>query len=268
MGINVSTGTGGVLLDAVATPVRRDGRGGTHRVEDLLGAIPAAGSYPCMKCPTRLERPGICSVCAARDVAEELAAKVADRIRLEIPLLFRDVTWENILELRNEAGDPRVGLTRVQIEAVREALATSKRVVIVGAAGMGKSTIAIAWVRECIEQGAERARFVPSRNLLKDSRIDGLLVHELAFSASHLVVDDLGAELYGAPPGGGLASQRIDVVNKVLCDRFDAGQGYVVTTPHPREKLGEFYGDGLARRVYEGAAMIDLDKAWRERSKR
>ncbi len=107
-----------------------------------------------------------------------------------------------------------------------------------------------------IEAGVDRARFVAVRNLLAGSYLEGVSWYELALSAGLLVLDDLGAELAGAPAGGGLAAQRIEVVSRLVCERHDRSRGHVVTTAHDREQIAEMYGDGVARRIFEGAAVV------------
>ena len=130
------------------------------------------------------------------------------------------------------------------------------RVVIIGAAGRGKTSLAVAHLADRIEAGVERARFIPARQLLADRHVGGVSWEALALSARLLVLDDLGAELTGAPAGGGLAAQRIEVVSRLLADRHDLDLGHVITTAHERPSIVALYGDGVARRVFDDATVI------------
>lgn len=183
-------------------------------------------------------------------------------LKREIPARFAWARWE-APELRE-----RVQLASAKLDEVKHKLnarsGRADRVVIIGGAGKGKTSLAAAFLAGRIEQGAAQPRFVAARNLLSARAYPGANGIEpqsvpwasLAIAANPLVLDDLGAELTGAPAGGGLAAQRIEVVCRVLADRHDLDLGHVITTAHEREKIADWYGDGVARRVFEGALVI------------
>ncbi len=78
--------------------------------------------------------------------------------------------------------------------------------------------------------------------------------------ARDLVLDDLGADLAGAAPEAGIAAMRREATIRVLHERYDQLLPDVITTPHPKARLRDLYGYNVARRVYEGAAVIKLGK--------
>ncbi len=74
------------------------------------------------------------------------------------------------------------------------------------------------------------------------------------------MLDDLGAELAGAAPEAGIAAMRREATLRVLHERYDQQLPHVITTPHTKNRLADLYGDNIARRVYEGAAVVKLGK--------
>lgn len=152
----------------------------------------------------------------------------------------------------------RAAFSEAETKAARARLG---HVVIVGPAGAGKTAVASAWLGDRIREGAMRAWFVPTVEI-DEMRVSSAAKltpwSEYAERADRLVLDDMGAELAGAPAAGGIAAQRIETTGLVLARRHRAGLSHVVTTPHDRDALGRIYGDGIARRVYQGAAVIQL----------
>ena len=59
----------------------------------------------------------------------------------------------------------------------------------------------------------------------------------------------------------GLAAQRIGPASRVICERFDRGRTTVVTTGLSREQVQAIYDDRTARRLYEGAVLVELGEA-------
>lgn len=147
-----------------------------------------------------------------------------------------------------------------KVRAAREVLEQEHRVVLAGPAGCGKTALACAHLAGRILAGAHRAAFVAERHLLEQYYRDArpMAWIDLATTAAPLVLDDLGSILAGAPKGSGLAAQRIDVVCRLLQDRYDQGLGQVVTTALSEDETASIYGDGVARRVFEGACVVRL----------
>jgi len=180
----------------------------------------------------------------------ELEALAARRI----PSGFSWARWEN-----PELSERVHGAGR-KIRAAREVLESEHRIVLLGPAGAGKTAVACAYLAGRILAGAHRGAFVAERHLLEQYYRDArpMAWIDLATSAAPLVLDDLGSVLAGAPKGSGLAAQRIDIVSRLLQDRYDQGLGHVITTSRDQDEVASTYGDGVARRVFEGAAVVRL----------
>lgn len=226
------------------------------------------GAYNCIArpggvvCGEAISTPGICARCGARETTDAEARARQARLDRAMPPLYQDVTWETLPSLMNEAGtEPRVALSPQEIEDVREAFATHLRVILLGPAGGGKSTLAAAHVRDALDGGVVNARFFSARTLIDKPGGDPLeeLIRTSANRAT--VIDDLGTEFHGAPAGSGLAAQRIVVIDNALRDRHERKLGYVITTEYDQPRIEHFYGDGLARRIFEGALIIPIGRA-------
>jgi len=255
----------------------------------LVGEIPT-GPWFCSgigraQCGAEVQHPGLCDTCS-RDVAlAAQAARARSWLRRSLPKDHHDVTWDRLLELKNYDGKPRVvGMSEERLARIRESFGRLTRVVLVGPAGAGKSTLAAAHLRACAEHDLERrVRFLEAGRLgeqtIRVEGLDGPAVHvspvEWALAADVLALDDLGAELEGAQPGSGLLAQRIGPACKVIVKRFLRGRPTVITTgigvdtKSTRELQGaiaSLYGDRVARRMLEGAAVIRLGGAAKVRA--
>ena len=230
----------------------------------FVSALPPRRPRRCRAngCQALGEYPGICDDCA------RLAAKAAAEVRVRawtrtLPEVHQDVTWDALPSLRRHDGTPRVSLARYTPEtwaALRQAMERCPRAVLTGLAGNGKSSVAVAYLRAAVERDpSARVRFVGADELASLETPDGKpSAMATALSAEVLVLDDLGAELQGAPVGGGLLAQRIGPASKVIAERFERRLPLVVTPGVERDQIGAFYGERIARRVYEGASVIRL----------
>jgi DNA replication protein DnaC len=63
-----------------------------------------------------------------------------------------------------------------------------------------------------------------------------------------LLLDDLGEETASA-------SSKIPAI---VFERYDEGLPLWVTTSRPKDDLERRYGDGFVRRIFEGAAVIEV----------
>jgi hypothetical protein len=232
----------------------------TPLADALKDMLPEAGSYACAgRCGARVELPGICSDCAARLDAVEHEKRLRAWLRT-IPPLYRDVTWETLPHLKRDDGTPRVALANPSSErwqALRwEKIEPSPRVVLIGPPGNGKTSVAVAHLRARFDRRpADRVRFVAAEDLDKVVEPSPMA---LALSAEVLVLDDLGADLRSAEVGSGLLAQRMEFAAKVIAHRFEHRLPLVVTTGLDRGRVAALYGDRVARRLYEGAAVVRL----------
>jgi hypothetical protein len=233
-----------VELGAIELPSRM-------ATSDLDELLPPPGAYPCRgRCGVIIPRPGVCSRCAGQLETDERSRAIRASLRREIPERFGWARWSAPELAQRVAGGAR------RVDDARRAL-VRPCALLLGGAGSGKSSLACAWMREHIEAGVERVRFVPALELAGPSYIDGVSRLDLAVSASRLVLDDLGEELTGAM-GGNLAAQRIEAVVRLVRARHDQGLGLVVTTGRDQDWIARTYGDGIARRLFEGVAPVRL----------
>ena len=131
--------------------------------------------------------------------------------------------------------------------------ATTKRVVlIVGPAGTGKSSLLAAMYRQRAVAKRERNAFIMAKDIAVARQ-----QHELgkgepplvrrALEAPILCLDDLGND----KPVPGSA------ISDVIFERHAQRRPYWVTTALTRKETHDRYGDGLVRRITEGAVIID-----------
>jgi DNA replication protein DnaC len=210
----------------------------------------------CARCGERpVERSGSwCDVCEAeRRRAHRVAlVRVA---RESIPSTFRDLDAQ---EVRRRV---RIPETTDQAEGAKAHV----RVVLVGASGFGKTTLACWMLQQVIDRGvvgtpeelerARWARFVDAPKLALAEREHPLGEGEApllrsAHRASVLVLDDVGQEL-----GLRLA---VNPVVDVIRERHAAGRATWVTTFLEPDAFEKAYGSGTARRVFDGGVVLSL----------
>lgn len=229
----------------------------------FASVIPPKGRYRCHGggCAKVLELPGLCPPCDARRANEEIQRRVRAWAK-SLPERYRDVNWSSLPTLRRDdgSGRPRVEVPTERLAQIRAAMETHRRVVFIGPPGCGKTTIAVAHLRASVEHDTDvRARFIPAEDLLREETPEGgPTPFALALSADVLVIDDLGVELAQAPVGSGLLAQRAGAASKLIGDRFDRQRPLVVTTGLDKPAIQTMYGDRIARRLFEGAAVVKL----------
>jgi DNA replication protein DnaC len=151
------------------------------------------------------------------------------RIRPQTESLFRE-------RIVNQTAWPRT------VEAAQLA-----RVIWRGPSGSGKTSLACAAL--CARD--DRAFFAPSWELAR-ARAKWPLgegdppIVEQAKRSSVLLVDDLGTEV------GDFAT-----ICEVVFDRYDRDQPTWVTTWMSHKGIQERYGDGFARRLFEGSRIVE-----------
>lgn len=221
--------------------------------ESLETLIAKASSYaqnpvmrPCAgwQCATMVAAPAtVCERCAlakrsARLVAESLAT---------VPESYR---WASFAapELKARVQNP---LAVTQARAKRH----QTSILFVGAAGAGKTSLAVATLRDRVEATpGERALFAPAWRLgiarARSEDSDPHLVKSAA-ACDLLVLDDLGSERAVAS----------NPVPDILFERHAEGRATWITTWMSPKEVADRYGDGIARRVYERTVPIDCGGA-------
>lgn len=130
-----------------------------------------------------------------------------------------------------------------------------RSVLLMGQAGSGKTTLALAALRARFLRRPHDVAFVPAR-VLGLCRIMHPAGHgeppevTRALRVGLLVLDDLGNERQTAN----------NACPEVIFERFDAMRPTWVTTGLERAELEQLYGHGVVRRLYERATVIRCEK--------
>jgi hypothetical protein len=136
---------------------------------------------------------------------------------------------------------------------------TAPRVVMLGEAGSGKTSLVVAMFRAVLDaeepHGRAGHRYVSAHALAK-ARAGHPLGHgeaplvEAAIRAPLLVLDELGGE----------DARHASAVTEVIYERHAAGATTWVTTGVTAKELAARYGGGVVRRVFEGATKFALTR--------
>jgi DNA replication protein DnaC len=140
-----------------------------------------------------------------------------------------------------------------------QALIGRPNIVLVGPAGSGKTSLAIAMLRQAIESVPVTRRrrctqrFTSAYALNKARSMHPLGEGEAplvaaAMNSELLVIDDLGAEI----------DRHGTAVSEVIYERHNDELPTWVTTGFSPKELADRYGGGIARRVFEGATPVAL----------
>lgn len=203
-------------------------------------APPSEPAVPCTECsePTK-EQDGRCWKCTAR------AERIADALET-IPPRYR---WASLVE-------PFMA-NRVRIwPSIRAKVATcearARNIVLRGAAGCGKTSVLAALVRAELEVGRLGVRWVAARDLATTRAQHDLgevsSLESMAMSCRVLALDDLGND----------RRTQLSAVDDVILERHDRELVTWTTTALSPDELTARYGAGVARRIYEGALVLDL----------
>ncbi len=173
---------------------------------------------------------------------EPLAAIGKEWALATIPVAFEWATFADPVTMSQ-----RVALATALEEARKCA---AKRVLLVGGAGTGKTSLACAMLRRVIEAGNTNAAFMRAYSVAK-ARLEYPLgqgeapLIERALRVNVLVLDDVGAE-----------QARNTAIAEIVYERHAQDKTTIITTGFGFKQLGEMYGDGIRRRMHEGAAII------------
>lgn len=205
---------------------------------DLLGPEPEW--MTCAHCGTQTMRK-LCFACQkAKDAADEAKE---DEVLCGIPKVFSyAVRGTSALRLAVKSGR--------DLDTLEQSVLQAPRVFLAGAAASGKTSLAVACLREhmprCLFVRAERLAKAPIEHKAGDG--EAPLVRQ-AKGVKVLLLDDLGTDPVTAT----------SAVRDVVFERFDRGLPTWITSGLSREQVVATYGTGFARRALgEGAFAIRL----------
>lgn len=228
-------------------------------IDRLLDA-PAAARQPrpwwCPGCGAERPYGTTCESCRAvvlrRQREEGLAASYAT-----IPGMFRTTTWGTV-------GGRVPARAIAHARAAADRFELQPRVVLMGRPGCGKTSLAVCMLRHVVDGALERdatieqwrrARavlFVDAHELA-GARVAAPLGSEPALvrrcmTAGLLVLDELGGEAPNVP--------RSAVADVLQRRHREPSLWTIVTTGLTQQALGDLYGGGIVRRLFEGAECI------------
>jgi DNA replication protein DnaC len=193
----------------------------------------------CFDCGKTIPAGRLCDVCGA---ARAEAARIAEAMD-SIPDMFRWATFASP-DLVSRVTNPRA-------IAQSRSLRDFGRVVFVGPTGTGKTSLAIATLRDRVENtpGA-RCFFISAWQLGRalaqlDESESGEVVR--ALKCPLLVLDDVGSERH-------LPSNPVP---DIIAERHQSNRATWVTTWMNGAQVADRYGGGIARRIFEQTAIVD-----------
>jgi DNA replication protein DnaC len=216
----------------------------------------AAKPAPCPGCggeSTGGSRPILCASCKAAAETAKFEQARADRLaslaRSWLRVCPARYAWADFAapEMGDRVKDPKA------VALAQKANATTST--LVGGAGAGKTSLAAAMGRHRTMAGkspwwVRAVDLATARRAMKLGEGETELVRR-ALSADVLVLDDIGAEDQ---------TQFSKVVAEVIHARHDDMLDTIVTTGFAEKAIGERYGDGIARRLFE-ECVIQVRKA-------
>jgi len=209
----------------------------------MLGRIRPA-FRPCSRCSEPTSGGGEPLVCWDCREREERAARARELLEGVVPPEFAWASFGSPLLAQRCRFDQGV------IGRAREAVG-SRRVVLVGESGVGKTSLAVAMLRAWVEKRGAPAHFALATDLAS-ARARAPFGREStevsdAIFAPLLVLDDLGND----------QDVPRSAVTEVIFKRHAEQRPIWVTTWMGPERMAERYGDGVARRMYEGARVLE-----------
>lgn len=219
-----------------------------NRVLDLLPKLEVpAFDFVCPACAAAVSRPGLCIDCDDRQRAHGEAQRTT---RQSIPPRFAWAQGLDVPELEDRVDGGALARVRALVPAKVD------RVTLLGPAGSGKTSLAVALAHAFAANTGKPALFVPAVALGVARQQHSLGAGEAplvrqAIGAPLLVLDDVGQELEAGS----------SVVAYVVQHRYDDARPTVVTSGLRPEQLAQRYGAGVFRRLVEaigGAVVVKL----------
>lgn len=140
------------------------------------------------------------------------------------------------------------------VQLAEDALGRKFAMVLTGGAGNGKTSLGCALVRRMAKLTGLVGHYADCIELAYARKMHPLGKGEApevlaAMQAGVLFLDELGAET------------GVDqTIEQIIRARHNHERPTIYGTPHSAASLTGRYGDGVARRVYEGATIIELGK--------
>jgi DNA replication protein DnaC len=233
------------------------------RVQPIASELSVFTPPPAKPCPTCGEEIFIeCPKCGIVDDARKHRAERLRRFEASLPERYRSARFDKPELIRE-----RIAMKSPQDFARNLVLArglVDARIMLVhGASGTGKTTLVAALLRERIERGGGDGVFVRAADLAtaqikhRAGQGDAELI-SVAKACALLVVDDLGTN----------DTHPMSELGEILFKRHDSeSKSTWITTWMDRDKLGERYGGGVARRYWDDARRLKLEGPAKEGSK-
>ena len=157
---------------------------------------------------------------------------------------------------------------RVKLATIPSEPPSAQRVVFMGPAGAGKTSLAVALLRAMLERElahatlssdddaeriARRYRFAHTHRIgvAYLGGLEGAAELRAAIRAPLLLLDDVGAE----------STVPSDAVPEVIAERHAEERATWITTGLSPKEIAERYGGGVARRVMENAAVLRMARS-------
>lgn len=215
----------------------RDTKSDNSAFANLLGPEPEWRTCRCGAKCTRVP----CWDCSNANRAEVEQAEAVSRSLATFPDRYE---WAKVdapeLAKRVKAANLRAEIGRVM---------ASDRVLFAGPSGAGKTSLAVA----CLRTRVPRCRYVSALRLgtarIQHAAGDGEAeLVERCMATPLLLIDEIGGEQKTAT----------SAVRDVVFERYERGLPTWVTTGFSSKQLAEMYGEGMLRRLVEGAVVVKL----------
>lgn len=198
--------------------------------------------FPCSRCGKDCDARGrrknvTCFYCNRELEAREHSHELKRRMALSLPTRFRDAMFTN------PEAVARISATAPQFEAAkRAAIAGREAVVLSGPSRAGKTTLGA-----CMLDHATRNNifgvFLPARALI------GFELRDEWMHSTVILIDDVGNE----------REQKNCLLPDLVAERHDRKLATWATTGLTQDEVRDRYGEGIARRFYERALVIQLE---------